>query len=238
MYAVTETCLSDFILDKEIIPCDYLIFHTDRPTRGRGVLLAIHSSIPTKLLSSPPNLKIVSVKWNCKTSIIICPVYIPPETKLEYYTCISNYLYLGNLLSQNHNIILLGDFNLPDIDWNSLSGHFLYSSQLCKQVFQYNLMQLVTFPMHVMGNILDLILSDNIDLISNTTAVSSQSSLLTSDHYAISFCVSTSPTKQLSHTGFKRTMDYSHADILTSYLLEYNFTSLYIISYKRLVSSC
>ena len=161
----------------------------------------------------------VSVKLNCKTLIIICLVYIRPHAKLEYYTCIFN--YLSTLLSQNRNIILLGDFNLPDIDWNSLSGHSPYSIQLCKLVFQYNLTQFITFPTHVMGNILDLILSDNIDLISNTTSVSSQSSLLTSDHYAISFCVSTSPTKQPSHSGSKYIMDYSQADWtgLTSYLL-------------------
>ena len=155
------------------------------------MLLAIHCSIPANLLPSPPNLEVVSVKLNCKTPLIVCLVYIPPYAKLKYFTCIFN--YLNNLLSQNHNIILLGDFNLPDIDWNSLTGHSAYSNQLCNLIFQYNLTQFVTFPTHVMGNILDLVLSDNIGLISNTTYDSSQSSLLTSDHYVISFWISTSP---------------------------------------------
>ena len=174
------------------------------------MLLAIHNSIPTKLLSSPPNLEVVSVKLNCKNPIIVCLIYIPPQAKVEYFTCIFN--YLNNLLSQNHNLILLGDFNLPDIDWNSLAGHSATSNQLCKLVFQYNLTQFVTFPTHVMGNILDLVLSDNSDLISNTKIDSSQGSLLTSDHYVISFYVSTSPPKQFSHSGSKYIMDYSHAD--------------------------
>ena len=39
--AVTETWLTDKILDNEILPSDYSIIRKDRHTRGGGVMLAI-----------------------------------------------------------------------------------------------------------------------------------------------------------------------------------------------------
>ena len=140
--------------------------------------------------------------------------------------------YLNDLPSHNHTIILLGDFNFPDIDWNLPTGHSFYSNQFCDLIFQYNLTQFVTFPTHVMENILDLVLSDNIDLISDISSNSSHDSLLTSDHFVISFSVSSSQPKQSSGSGSRYIMDCSHADWmgLTSYLLEYDFSSLYSIN--------
>ena len=56
--------------------------------------------------------------------------------------------------------MLLGDFNLPDIDWNTLSGTSVISNQFCDFVFDTGLCQLINEPTHVHGNILDLLLTN------------------------------------------------------------------------------
>ena len=43
--SVTETWLSDYIFDNEILPSGYNIFQADRPSRGGGVLLAVSSDL-------------------------------------------------------------------------------------------------------------------------------------------------------------------------------------------------
>ena len=168
----------------------------------------------------------VSVKLNCKIPLIICLIYIPPHSSTEYFSCIFN--YLNDLLSHNHNIILLGDFNFPDINWNSLTGQSFYFNQFCNLIFQYNLTQFVTFPISVMRNILDLVLNDNNDLISAISSDSPHGSLLTSDHFMISFSFFSCSRKQISGSHSRHILDYSHADwmALTSYLLEYDFSLL------------
>ncbi len=59
--AVTETWLSPHILVNEILPSSFCIYRRDRPTRGGGVLLAIHRSVPAILVPSPPYLELVIV---------------------------------------------------------------------------------------------------------------------------------------------------------------------------------
>ena len=47
--AITETWLSDNLLDQEIIPTSYTIYRKDRSPRGGGVMLAVKNSIPSHL---------------------------------------------------------------------------------------------------------------------------------------------------------------------------------------------
>jgi len=65
-------------------------------------------------------------------------------------------------------LIILGDFNVPDIDWDSLSGHSPISNQFCDLVFESSLCQLIDTPTHNHGNILDLVLTNLDDNISCT----------------------------------------------------------------------
>ena len=72
---VVETSLTPSIFDNEILSSQFTIFHRDRPTRGGGVLLAAHKSISSRLVSSPPNLEVISVDCVLKFSVILCIVY-------------------------------------------------------------------------------------------------------------------------------------------------------------------
>ena len=91
-------------------------------------------------------------------------------------------------------------------------------------MFESNLSQLITCPTHVKGNILDLLLTNNENLISHLSA-SESTSFLTSDHFLISFYVehTPSPTKRLKSS---LVFDYINADYegLCDFLFESDFS--------------
>ena len=66
--------------------------------------------------------------------------------------------------SFNH-VILLGDFNLPNINWDTLTGISTDDDAFCDMCFQFNLLQLVNCPTRILGNTLDLMLTKNNDLL-------------------------------------------------------------------------
>ena len=127
--AITESWLSGQILDKELLPTGYQIVCTDRSSCGGYVMFAIHNSIPATCLSSPSHLKVVTVRLQHKVYLILCLVCISPQSCDNYY--ISLFDYLHGILSSDNKLILLNDFNFPNINWNSLSGHSCHSTRFC-----------------------------------------------------------------------------------------------------------
>ena len=59
-------------------------------------------------------------------------------------------------LARECNILIIGDFNRPDINWSLLSGSTIMSNLFCDFVFDCDLTQLVTVPTHNRGNCIDL----------------------------------------------------------------------------------
>ena len=123
---------------------------------------------------------------------MLCAVYLPP------YSCSTHCLDLCNYLSDlssNNKVIILGDFNFPSINWQSLLGTSETSILFCDFVYDNNLDQLVTEPTHVKGNILDLILtivSDNIKDVS----VYSRNIPFSIDHFIISCSIQVATRSQ------------------------------------------
>ena len=60
--AITETWLSENVLDHEIIPTGYTIYRKDRSSRGGGVMLAVKNSIPSHALDTPTELETLCVQ--------------------------------------------------------------------------------------------------------------------------------------------------------------------------------
>ena len=107
----------------------------------------------------------VVVQIQTSPPITLCCTYILPSCSSEYFSSCLN--ALSNIMSQHHNVIILGDFNLPDIDWPCLTSHSPFSDSLCDFIFEFNLTQLILTSMHSKGNILDLLFIDIDHLISN-----------------------------------------------------------------------
>jgi len=96
---------------------------SDRSSRsGGGVLIAVSTSLTSeRIYSDTPNeIEFVSVKVSLQSfSIFVTCSYIPPGSDLIIY---EHHLYaiksVLSLLSNSDLLIVLGDFNLPDISWS------------------------------------------------------------------------------------------------------------------------
>ena len=138
------------------MPTNYTLFRHDRQSRGGGVLIAVSDQIPCQKLTSPDNLEATCVRLNLPNPITVCALYVPPNTTSTYYETL--FTFLSNLSNASDKLIILGDFNFPDIDWDTMTGHSPISNQFCDIVFETGLCQLIETPTHSHGNILDLVL--------------------------------------------------------------------------------
>jgi hypothetical protein len=139
------------------------------------------------------------------------------------YDLISNLTQIvqSNLSSY---IIITGDFNLPNINWHTLSSTCTSSNAFCNFIFDNLLTQLIDQPTHAKGNILDLILSNTDELVTNLT-VSSNNNWLSSDHFVITFSLAQQLPRN-SPTIHKYVYDFPKANFsaILSYLLDFEYS--------------
>ena len=113
----TETWLTESTYNAEFVPSGYAVYRKDRCSKGGGVMIVVHESIGSCFIDSPCDLEAVTVSVGTP-SVTLCTVYNPPSaTDLYHRSLIS---YLSSLSSSSHNLIIVGDFNFPDICWASL----------------------------------------------------------------------------------------------------------------------
>ena len=112
----------------------YIIFCNDCSSRGGGVLLAINNRISCARTTSPDDVEITGIQLNLITPISVQVIYVPPNSTVTANNSLLN--FLSDFHNVQNNLILLGDFNFPDI---TLSGHSAASNQLCDVIFQAGL---------------------------------------------------------------------------------------------------
>ena len=81
VFCITETWLSDQISDGEILPSNFVLYRSDRPSRGGGVLIAVHESIYSALVSSPFDLEVVSVRLGLDNHFVVCCKWFNSEIR-------------------------------------------------------------------------------------------------------------------------------------------------------------
>ena len=133
-------------------------------------MLAIKNSKSYVILPSPPNLESITIRITSSTPVTYCLVYIPPKSSNKYLQEFCNFLTDFNTAE---NFVLLGDFNFNDINWDSLHGHSPSFAKFCDIVFELNFIQLIDEPTHIHGNTLNLVLTNNIDIIHDLSVHSS-----------------------------------------------------------------
>ena len=121
-------------------------------------------------------------------------IYRPPSSREE------NFNKLCDLLKgAEKNSIFVGDFNLPGIDWTTGRGEGRDGRLV--QIIQDLLMeQLVDFPTHLRGNCLDLVITNNPDLVKEVTDVGR---LGKSDHVMLEVIIATGEGRKREEVAVK-----------------------------------
>lgn len=143
--------------------------------------MAIKDTCSSKVLNSPSDLEVLTIDVGLPVSLTICTAYIPPNCSKNYT---DNFIQYFDALGETNRLVVVGDFNCPDICWSTLTSTSPFSSQLCDIVFKHNLLQVVSGSTHVKGNLLDLVLTDTENLIGNMQIKDLKEK---SDHFMLTF---------------------------------------------------
>lgn len=124
--------------------------------------ILINKKIPFEILPEVEGAEALFCKllFGTNTVTVGC-VYHSPSA--DQPALVSLYEYMQQYV-QKSRLILLGDFNLPDIDWQSMSYRSPCSETLFDIMFSFDLFQVINEPTRVQGsasNILDLIFLSN-----------------------------------------------------------------------------
>jgi hypothetical protein len=194
-FCITETWLSDHFADALLDPKQcYNIIRCDRTSgrNGGGVIALVKrkfSVISIDLNRSHPGTELACFDLtDCLTPIRVVVVYRPPSscfhsdviTPLAAMTDLI--ACLDTAINKHGPTVILGDFNCPEIDWQSMRC----SSELCHRLLYnftvYNgFSQCVTQPTR-QANILDIVLTNDTLLMSRIEVAPPFS---TSDHCVV-----------------------------------------------------
>ena len=146
--------------------------------------------------------------------IIMFPLPVNPHSTISD-RCLSS-------LPTCDHLLIVGDFNVPDVNWSMLTGLSDFYSMLCDLVFVSNLTQLVNQPTLLQGNILDLVLTTLPNLVCNIS-VDQSCCRSHSDHYLVSF--NAAGGSRDSKRPLREDFNFSKADLpgLENFLLDCSF---------------
>ncbi|XP_068757932.1 uncharacterized protein [Montipora capricornis] len=178
------------ISSAEIFPSTYYVHREDRSRNGGGVLLACSHEISSIRRSELETE--CEIMWceiiilNPYSRIMVGVFYRPPSTDVSYLLELEKSLCLLERSENTFTTFLLGDFNLPNVDWSNPScpiGSDTLSSTFCSICQDHFFRQMVLNPTRD-DNILDLVLSTAPDLLFD---LSVNEGLGNSDHNSIEF---------------------------------------------------
>ena len=195
--AITESWLnSDSYIPPEISN-HYNLFRKDRNDNihktGGGVVLMVHKNIPSFAIDCSFSTKlfdfvIVKVQFRHQ-NLFICLVYRPPG---QCSVVADELRQLIECVSSLGSCILLGDFNYRDVCWNDYInvGPHTATDTFLNAVISNDLTNHVLGCTHKSGSILDLVLTNEVNLVQN---VHIGEPFSTSDHFKISFQIAGEP---------------------------------------------
>ena len=190
LIAITETWLTDSILDSELsIPGMYLI-RKDRLSKGGGVLLYCRCSLTCSIVDDPilsiPDLLCCRIHLRGGHKALVLVLYRPPNCSAEHDNLLIRSLKHALSLGYSH-VLLVGDFNAPSLfnseaSPNSFNADFLdiiNTHPLYNHIFQPTRFRLPNTP-----SILDLIFTNEDLMVENVDFLPP---LGYSDHVVLSF---------------------------------------------------
>lgn len=188
LVAITETKIDSEFLDSEITRgLDYNIWRKDRNKFGGGILLLISSAImadfPAANTRCTTELLFVDLTFR-NFSLRIAVTYLPPHCDAFQGAIVDDLTILGQSAEE---VVLIGDFNMPDVDWSVYSSNVAMHRLLVLELLNLGFVQLIDKPTRFRPpNILGLLLVTNGNLVQNWEILPP---IATSDHATISFSI-------------------------------------------------
>jgi hypothetical protein len=196
----TESWLDASVLSSEIFPPTFQVYRKDRLNQvGGGVFLAaksIFTSSPEPKYEGDFEGVCCSIILHSGKKLYLFCVYRPPDGTEDYLN--GFYSSVGLLFRDHPNaeLVICGDFNLPDINWETFSISGNSASKILSQNFleflmSHSLDQVVTDITRVKtvgGNILDLVITNIPHKFSSLEVVDG-----ISDHKAVQFSAAFHP---------------------------------------------
>ena len=191
------------------------------------MLIAVSNSLASRVILLSSKVEMIVVELFLSPKVTLGCVYVPPSCSDSYMLHLENELVS---LGFSNDFILCGDFNCPDIEWQTLYAPTPTSARLCSLSFAHNLTQMVLEPTHKHGNCLVLILTNCPSRFSAVTT-DTASFMSASDHFVVCADVSTHCHVRLQSNSGPH-FNYAGADMLEveNYLLDTDFSSLYASS--------
>ena len=215
--AVCETWFDSNILNSEFSIANYKIFRLDRDInfydpgtyslndRG-GVLLLVRSSLnPVEFPEANTSAEILWCKF-CPVpnrTIVFGVAYRPDKGK---YTNINSICDSIHKACSYDDVVLVGDFNFRDINWSTYCSPHELDNIFIETLEENSLYQLIQEPTRG-SNILDLLLTSNLDLVDSVLV---DEKFSTSDHNSLFFTLK-SPLPRINYKQ-RKVFLYSRGD--------------------------
>ena len=124
--AITETWLKSYVTDSQIAIENYSSMRSDRNRiKCGGVLMYVHNSLPVSHVVTHDMGKCEAVMGTLSSiNTILVTLYRPPGTPDDMFKELLAAVqqYLDNAMDRkHHDVYIMGDFNLPSIDWKTFT---------------------------------------------------------------------------------------------------------------------
>ena len=175
-FILTETHFKSYHLDAEIHIPNYTCYRGDRVNRVQGgAATYLYKDLTADTHKCFSNSYCEATMIYCKSAnIVIIGVYRPPLAPFDKFAeCIASIQAFIDTIERATELYIAGDFNLPFVNWNTCAidlgkSILLSDRQSALELFDFMevnfLQQMVSEPTRK-DNILDLIFSNNTDMI-------------------------------------------------------------------------
>lgn len=144
---VTERRLHSNVSDGEIILPNY-VYYAKTGIQRSGDVIILNDSLEHIRILDISGVEALCVNINiCSTWIVACTFYRPPSASTEVFPKLDDYTSMHSRI--NSELIIGRVFNMPYINWASLTSTSVSSKVLLDLMFCHNLSQMVCEPTKV-----------------------------------------------------------------------------------------
>ena len=192
---LTETWCKSYMTDAQLNINHYSVHRADRKLRKKGgAIIYVHEMFEASesLRFDNKYVEVVLLHIDDIKTTLVC-VYRPPNCPLQKFKEAIDFIVQNLNKEDDWTIIMAGDFNFPIINWDSLtlnSGYTIEEQESALLFLEMKSQKLISQYVHAetrisseeTGNILDLFLTNNPDLVLD---ISTEDTTM-SDHKVVS----------------------------------------------------